>query len=268
MLYPALPDFSPASRISGKELDAETGLDYFGARYYSGAQGRFTSADEPFADQDPADPQSWNLYSYVGNNPLSFVDDDGRGKIGAFYKVILRPIIRNGMEVMYRKTTNSRVSRDEARRLLRKQGQNISAPGKKSARNAAGKGAKGHGAHGRGAGEDGPHFHTADHNGGHAFYDAAPIIPGATLGVDLLGDNIFGQAVDFFNPLSDAQSIIDIYDDLFGPDGHIRTSETEEEDEEEGKEGKPKQPKEKEKDKKKKEKPEPCQYNGSGSCGD
>jgi hypothetical protein len=30
------------SHSSGKERDAETGLDYFGARYYSGAQGRFT----------------------------------------------------------------------------------------------------------------------------------------------------------------------------------------------------------------------------------
>ena len=39
------PLFVPAVRIqfTGKERDAETGLDYFGARYVSGAQGRFTS---------------------------------------------------------------------------------------------------------------------------------------------------------------------------------------------------------------------------------
>ncbi|MBZ5498066.1 MAG: hypothetical protein LAP85_16830 [Acidobacteriia bacterium] len=39
-------------RFSGKERDAESGLDYFGARYFSGAQGRFTSLDfhgQPFA---------------------------------------------------------------------------------------------------------------------------------------------------------------------------------------------------------------------------
>lgn len=59
-------------------LGTETGLDYFGARYYSGAQGRFTSPDEPFADQDPADPQSWNLYTYGLNNPLRYTDPDGR----------------------------------------------------------------------------------------------------------------------------------------------------------------------------------------------
>ncbi|MEO8660108.1 MAG: RHS repeat-associated core domain-containing protein, partial [Bryobacteraceae bacterium] len=31
--------------FTGKERDAETGLDYFGARYFSGAQGRFTTPD-------------------------------------------------------------------------------------------------------------------------------------------------------------------------------------------------------------------------------
>jgi RHS repeat-associated protein len=66
-------------KFSGKERDAETGLDYFGARYYSGVQGRWTSPDKPFADQDSEDPQSWNLYGYVRNNPLRLVDDTGEG---------------------------------------------------------------------------------------------------------------------------------------------------------------------------------------------
>lgn len=65
--------------ISGKERDAETGLDYFGARYMSSAQGRFTSPDKPFADQHPANPQSWNLYAYTLNNPLRYIDDTGEG---------------------------------------------------------------------------------------------------------------------------------------------------------------------------------------------
>jgi RHS repeat-associated protein len=73
-----LYDSGRRSRCTGKERDAETGLDFFGARYFSGAQGRFSSADEPFADQNPEDPQSWNLYSYVRNNPLRFTDLDGR----------------------------------------------------------------------------------------------------------------------------------------------------------------------------------------------
>ena len=40
--------------------------------------GRFLSPDEPFADQFESDPQSWNLYSYVRNNPLAMVDPEGR----------------------------------------------------------------------------------------------------------------------------------------------------------------------------------------------
>jgi RHS repeat-associated protein len=65
-------------QFTGKERDAETGLDYFGARYMSAAQGRFTSPDKPLTDQDPREPQSWNLYAYVTNNPLRYDDPDGR----------------------------------------------------------------------------------------------------------------------------------------------------------------------------------------------
>ena len=66
------------TKFTGKERDAETGLDYFGARYMSAAQGRFTSPDQPFIDQNEIDPQSWNLYSYVRNNPLRFLDPNGQ----------------------------------------------------------------------------------------------------------------------------------------------------------------------------------------------
>jgi RHS repeat-associated protein len=68
----------PRVKFTGKERDAETGLDYFGARYLSGVQGRFVSADAPFADQHVGEPQSWNLYSYVRNKPLKFVDPTGQ----------------------------------------------------------------------------------------------------------------------------------------------------------------------------------------------
>ena len=64
--------------FTGQPRDAETGLDYFGARYMSSAQGRFTSPDAPFADQHADDPQSWNLYSYVRNNPVRHTDPTGR----------------------------------------------------------------------------------------------------------------------------------------------------------------------------------------------
>jgi RHS repeat-associated protein len=68
--------------FTGKERDAESGNDYFGARYYSSTVGRFMSPDwsvqvepVPYAKLD--DPQSLNLYAYVGNNPLRTVDPDG-----------------------------------------------------------------------------------------------------------------------------------------------------------------------------------------------
>jgi RHS repeat-associated protein len=71
-------DTSTTHKFTGKERDSESGLDYFGARYFSGAQGRFATADEPFAGQHATNPQSWNLYSYALNNPLALTDPDGR----------------------------------------------------------------------------------------------------------------------------------------------------------------------------------------------
>ena len=66
-------------KFTQKERDVESGLDYFHARYYSSAHGRFNSPDQPFADQWVSAPQSWNLYSYVLNTPLKFTDPNGRG---------------------------------------------------------------------------------------------------------------------------------------------------------------------------------------------
>jgi len=65
------------SRYTGKERDTESGNDYFEARYYGSSMGRFMSPDGPFDGSDPDDPQSWNLYSYVQNNPLTNTDPDG-----------------------------------------------------------------------------------------------------------------------------------------------------------------------------------------------
>lgn len=66
-----------ATGFTGKERDQETGLDYFGARYYSGAQGRFTTPDPLMASGKASNPQTWNRYAYTLNNPLRFVDPDG-----------------------------------------------------------------------------------------------------------------------------------------------------------------------------------------------
>jgi RHS repeat-associated protein len=72
-------DFRVGPFYTGKARDAETGLDYFGARYMSSAQGRFTSPDPiQIMKEKLADPQQWNMYAYVRNNPLSNVDPDGQ----------------------------------------------------------------------------------------------------------------------------------------------------------------------------------------------
>ncbi len=78
--------------FTGKERDAETGLDWFTTRYESSAQGRFTSPDrlawwewqgsEKKEDKDKfadyiANPQNWNMYAYVLNNPLNHTDPFG-----------------------------------------------------------------------------------------------------------------------------------------------------------------------------------------------
>lgn len=53
------------------------GLDYFGARYMSAAQGRFTTIDPSMESVHLQNPQSWNRYSYAINNPLRYVDPNG-----------------------------------------------------------------------------------------------------------------------------------------------------------------------------------------------
>ena len=61
-----------------KERDLETGLDFFEARYYANVQGRFTSPDPLFFQKEMMlDPQRFNLYAYVRNNPLKLVDPKG-----------------------------------------------------------------------------------------------------------------------------------------------------------------------------------------------
>jgi RHS repeat-associated protein len=62
-------------RFGGLELDAESGLNYAGARYYRNTWGRFLSVDP--VGGTLTNPQRWNGYAYALNNPLRFVDPSG-----------------------------------------------------------------------------------------------------------------------------------------------------------------------------------------------
>ncbi len=65
-----------AYQYSGKERDANTGLDYFGARYYDASIGRWLSVDPLHQDYSP--------YTYTGDNPVSRVDLNGNYWFGIY----------------------------------------------------------------------------------------------------------------------------------------------------------------------------------------
>jgi RHS repeat-associated protein len=98
--YGAAASDGVTEKFTGKERDAETGLDFFNARYMSSAQGRFMSPDplpwlqwqhshENDGEEEQAkddrqkfkdflgNPQNFNMYAYVMNNPLSHNDPTG-----------------------------------------------------------------------------------------------------------------------------------------------------------------------------------------------
>jgi RHS repeat-associated protein len=70
-------------KFTGQERDSESSLDYFYARYYGSAQGRFTSADPLLSSGKGANPQTWNRYSYTLNDPLNLSDPSGMSPSGA-----------------------------------------------------------------------------------------------------------------------------------------------------------------------------------------
>jgi RHS repeat-associated protein len=75
---PPLPPSSNHYKFTGKERDSESGLDNFKARYFGSSMGRFSSPDPlMIMRQKLTDPQQWNMYAYVRNNPLRFLDPTG-----------------------------------------------------------------------------------------------------------------------------------------------------------------------------------------------
>ena len=71
--------YDPALKYSSKQREGWSDIDYFGARYYDNATFRFTSPDPITLNKERTyKPWLLNLYAYTRNNPMSFVDSDGR----------------------------------------------------------------------------------------------------------------------------------------------------------------------------------------------
>jgi len=77
------PAPSLGTRLSGSRTPPGP-RPYFGARYYGSKIGRFTTTDPvQTIKANLVDPQRWNRYAYVRNNPLRYVDPDGRATLPA-----------------------------------------------------------------------------------------------------------------------------------------------------------------------------------------
>ncbi len=71
-------DTGTTHKFTGYERDSESNLDNAQARYYGSPLGRFMSPDPAGnAVADPTNPQTWNMYPYVTNNPLTMIDPTG-----------------------------------------------------------------------------------------------------------------------------------------------------------------------------------------------
>lgn len=113
-------EYSERFRFTGKERDAETGYDYFGARYYSSSLGIWLSVD-PMSDKYP----SLSPYVYCADNPVNVIDPFGMDT--AFMDPIARKDFLSAMN-----TVNSNVNdyteelsrlKPESRKYNRKQKQ-------------------------------------------------------------------------------------------------------------------------------------------------
>src|SRR5581483_2897305 len=72
--------------FTGEEQLQVASLVHLNGRVYDSLLARFTSADPTVTD--PTNPQGWNRYSYVGNDPLAFTDPNGFSWLSGFFNSI------------------------------------------------------------------------------------------------------------------------------------------------------------------------------------
>jgi len=104
------PEDKTPFRFTGKELDTETGLYYYGARYLEPKTSRWISADPAVSDYLPSAPVNdearkhnqnlpgqggvfnyvnMQVYHYAGNNPVKYVDPDGEVNVPIVAKYLM-----------------------------------------------------------------------------------------------------------------------------------------------------------------------------------
>lgn len=110
-------------KFTGQERDPESGLDYFGARYYGSALGRFTSPDPFNAGADPYGPQSWNAYAYVDNKPVTMTDPSGMSLLSSLWGTVSNWFAGGGGSELARcmSFSDARAAHRRARVLIRTQ---------------------------------------------------------------------------------------------------------------------------------------------------
>jgi RHS repeat-associated protein len=98
-IYDCTPHFVHfVYKFTGKERDTESGLDYFGARYYGSNMGRMMSPD-PHSGTilHMLNPQRWNMYAYALNNPLSFTDPTGMDAVAVNFSGMVAGLGHEGI---------------------------------------------------------------------------------------------------------------------------------------------------------------------------
>ena len=109
-------------KFAGKELDRESGLIYYGKRYYYPRIGRWISPDPLFLEvpwQAKMDPRNFNLYTFSLNNPIKFVDNDGLRPVHArpnVYRANNHRILRSYNRA--KRKENARRNRRQAKRRV------------------------------------------------------------------------------------------------------------------------------------------------------
>ena len=103
-------------KFTGKERDAESGYDFFGARFYSSIFGHWLSVD-PLADKYP----NISSYAYCGWNPISRIDPDGKWVqvvVGALISGAADAAIQVGINMLEGQTFSTAIRNINGKQVL------------------------------------------------------------------------------------------------------------------------------------------------------